>query len=129
MGLKLGIASNNDSSFAPFVVDSHTNLRSVGNRIDRGTAQAVFNLEYRHTVWHQQKWGAQIVGFTDIGTWRNPGGDLDDLYDSDNFRQFVGGGFRIIYQKVFGAILRVDYGIDIYNRQDKGFVIGLGQYF
>jgi hypothetical protein len=52
-----------------------------------------------------------------------------NLYDYDNFRQFVGGGFRIIYQKVFGAILRVDYGIDIYNRQDKGFVIGLGQYF
>ena len=127
--LKLGLASNDDSPFAPFVVDSHTNLRGVGNRIDRGTAQAVLNVEYRHTVWHQHKWGAQIVGFTDVGTWRNPGGGLDDLYDSDNFRQFVGGGFRLIYQKVFGATIRVDYGIDIYNRQDKGFVIGLGQYF
>ncbi len=127
--LKLGIASNNDSPFAPFVVDSHTNLRGVGNRIDRGTAQAVLNIEYRRTVWHKNKWGAQLVGFTDVGTWRNPGGGFDDLYNSDNFRQFVGGGFRIIYQKVFGAILRVDYGIDVYNRQDKGFVIGLGQYF
>ena len=129
MRLKLGIASNNDSPFAPFVVDSHTNLRGVGNRIDRGTAQAVLNVEYRHTVWHKRKWSAQIVGFSDVGTWRNPGGGLDDLYDSDNFRQFVGGGFRLIYQKVFGATLRVDYGIDVYNRQDKGFVIGLGQYF
>ena len=127
--LKLGIASNSDSPFAPFVADSHTNLRGVGNRIDRGTAQAVLNIEFRQTVLQKHQWGVQIVGFTDVGTWRNPGGGLDDLYDSDNFRQFVGGGFRLIYQKIFGATLRVDYGIDVYNRQDKGFVIGLGQYF
>lgn len=129
MRLKLGLATNNDSPFAPFVVDSHTNLRGVGNRIDRGTAQAVLNLEYRRTIWHKRKWGVQIVGFSDVGTWRNPGGGFDDLYDSSNFRQFVGGGFRLIYQKIFGAVLRVDYGIDVYNKQYKGVVIGLGQYF
>lgn len=127
--LRAAIASNNETPFAPFVVDSHVNLRGVGNRIDRGTAQLVFNAEYRHTVLESPKWGAQIVGFSDLGTWRNPGGDLKDLFNPDQFRHFIGGGFRLIYQKIYGAVLRVDYGIDVYNTDQRGLVIGLGQYF
>ena len=127
--LKLAISTNNETPFAPFVVDSHVNLRGVGNRIDRGTAQAVLNIEYRHGVYESSNWGAQLVAFSDIGTWRNPGGQLDDLIDPDQFRHFVGGGFRIIYQKIYGAVLRVDYGIDIYNPRQRGLVLGLGQYF
>jgi len=127
--LRVGIASNNDSPFAPFVADSHVNIRGIGNRIDRGTAQLILNNEYRHTVYHSSNWGAQVVGFADLGTWRNPGGSLADLWDRDQFRFFVGGGFRIIYNKLYGASLRVDYGIDIFNKSQKGLVIGLGQYF
>lgn len=127
--LKLGISSNSDSPFAPFVADSHVNLRGVGNRIDRGTAQAVLNLEYRQTVVESSNWGGQLVLFSDLGTWRNPGGKIEDLWNPDQFRHFIGGGFRIINNKFYGAILRVDYGIDIYNKKQKGLVIGLGQYF
>ena len=129
MRLRLAISTNNETPFAPFVVDSHVNLRGVGNRIDRGTGQVVFNAEYRHTVYNSSRWAGQLVAFSDIGTWRNPGGDFSDLYDSENFRHFIGGGFRIIYQKVFGAILRVDYGFDVFNKNQNGIVIGLGQYF
>ncbi len=129
MRLRLAISTNNDTPFAPFVVDSHVNLRGVGNRIDRGTAQVVFNAEYRHTIHNSNRWAGQLVAFSDIGTWRNPGGDFSDLYNSEYFRHFIGGGFRIIYQKVFGAILRVDYGFDVFNKNQNGIVIGLGQYF
>jgi len=125
----LGIATNNDTPFAPFVADSHTNIRGIGNRIDRGTAQVVLNTEYRHTLSESKKWGVQAVVFSDTGTWRNPGGVLKDLLDPDQFRQFLGGGFRVIYNKVYGAVLRVDYGIDVFNKDQRGLVIGLGQYF
>lgn len=129
MRLRMAIATNNETPFAPFVVDSHVNLRGVGNRIDRGTAQLVFNAEYRQAVYESNKWGAQVVVFSDLGTWRNPGGQLKDLFDTDQFRHFVGGGFRLIYQKIYGAVFRIDYGIDIYNTRQRGLVIGLGQYF
>ena len=124
MRLRLAISTNNDTPFAPFVVDSHVNLRGVGNRIDRGTAQVVFNSEYRHTVHDSKRWAGQLVAFSDIGTWRNPGGNFSDLWNSDHFRHFIGGGFRVIYQKVFGAILRVDYGFDVFNKNQNGIVIG-----
>ena len=127
--LRLGIASNNDTPFAPFVADSHMNIRGIGNRIDRGTAQFVLNIEYRQSIFETANWGAQLVAFADSGTWRNPGGTLDDLIDRENFKQFVGGGFRIIYKKIYGSVLRVDYGIGVYDKSQRGFVIGLGQYF
>jgi len=127
--LRMGFSTNNNSPFAPFVVDSHVNLRGVGNRIDRGTAQIVFNLEMRRTIYDKNKWASQVVAFSDLGTWRNPGGELNDLFNSDQFRHFLGGGFRIIYKKVYGSVIRVDYGVDIYNPSENGLVIGYGQYF
>ena len=131
--IRAGISTNNDSPFAPFVADSHVNLRGVGNRIDRGTAQVVVNAEYRRTIHFKErtkrKWTVQLVGFVDMGTWRDPGGQLSDIFNPDQFRQFVGGGFRIINNKVVGAVLRVDYGIDVFNPDQRGLVIGLGQYF
>lgn len=127
--LRLALSTNNDTPFAPYVADSHVNIRGIGNRIDRGTAQAILNAEYRHTVYQSGWWGVQVVGFTDIGTWRNPGGVLLDLFDPNQLRQFVGGGFRVIYQKVYGVVIRVDYGVDLFDKNQRGFVIGLGQYF
>jgi len=126
---KFAVSTNNESPFAPFVADSHVNIRGIGNRIDRGTAQAVLNLEMRVTGFHIDHWASQFVAFSDFGTWRNPGGEFDDLLDRDNFRQFVGLGFRLVYQKVFGATFRIDYSLDIYNPVERGVGIGLGQYF
>ncbi len=127
--LRLAISTNNDSPFAPFVADSQVNLRGVGNRIDRGTAQVVLNVEYRQTIFDGNKWAGQVVAFADLGSWRNPGGELRDILNPDQFREFIGGGFRIIYKKIYGTTLRVDYGIDIFNKEQRGIVLGLGQYF
>jgi hypothetical protein len=141
--LRIGISSNSGSPFAPFVVDSHVNLRGVGNRIERGTAQLVFNAELRRTIKlrrpikpgrtikepKNRKWASQVVVFTDVGSWRSPGGEISQVFESSSLRQFVGGGFRIIYRKIFGATLRVDYGVDIFNPRENGFIIGFGQYF
>jgi len=127
--LRFGVATNSDSPFAPFVIDSHVNLRGVGNRIERGTAQLILNAEVRRTITESNNWASQLVVFTDLGSWRGPGGLISDLIDTGSFRQFVGGGFRVIYKKVYGAVLRVDYGVDIYNTQENGLIIGFGQYF
>ena len=127
--LRLGISTNNNNPFAPFVLDSYVNIRGSGNRIDRGTAAVVLNAEYRQTFYEGNLFAGQIVVFSDSGTWRNPGGTLNDLTDRENFRHFVGGGIRLIYKKAYNAMLRVDYGVDIYNVNQQGWVIGVGQYF
>ena len=127
--LRVGVATNNNSPFAPFVLDSYVNIRGSGNRIERGTAALILNLEYRQTVFESAKFGAQIVAFSDAGTWRNPGGKLSDLLKKDNLQHFVGGGIRVIYNRAYNAILRLDYGIDIRQPERRGVVIGIGQYF
>jgi len=127
--VKFGISNNDSSPFVAFVLDSQFNLRGVGNRVDRGTAQLILNLEYRQTVFSKGPWASQVILFSDAGTWRNPGGELSDLADPDQFRQFVGLGVRIINIKYFLATLRLDYGVDLYDRQQRGFVLGMGQYF
>lgn len=129
--LRTGLASNNDTPFAPFVLDSQVNIRGSGNRIDRGTAQLILNLEYRHTVWRdrKQRFAAQLVGFSDFGTWRKPGGRLAELVESGSMRHFVGAGIRLISLKAHDAVLRLDYGVDAHNTRERGFVAGFGQYF
>lgn len=126
---RLGLSTNDATPFAPFVLDSYVNIRGSGNRIDRGTAALVLNSEYRQTFWEGNLLAGQLVTFSDLGTWRNPGGDFEDLIDQDNFRHFIGGGIRLIYKKAFNSMLRVDYGVDVYDINQQGFVIGFGQYF
>jgi outer membrane protein assembly factor BamA len=129
--LRAGISTNIDSPFAPFVLDSQVNIRGSGNRIDRGTAQLILNMEYRLTAWKDQRdrFAVQAVGFSDLGSWRNPGGEFSDIWDKQNFRHFIGGGVRLISLKAYNAVLRLDYGVDVRNSRERGFVAGFGQYF
>jgi len=127
--IRLGISTNDDSPFAPFVADSHVNIRGIGNRIDRGTAQIFLNTEYRQAFIESNRIGVQGVLFSDIGTWRNPGGRIKDLFDPNEVRVFAGVGIRIIYPKIYGAVLRIDYSVELSDTDRRGFVIGLGQYF
>lgn len=127
--LRLGISTNNNSPFAPFVLDSQLNIRGSGNRIDRGTATIILNLEYRQTVLHINSFAVQLVAFSDRGTWRSPGGNLEEVFRDDFLRHFVGGGIRLIYEKSLGGIIRLDYGIDLEDGTQRGFVFGAGQYF
>ncbi len=126
---QIGIATNNNSPFAPYVVDSHINLRGAGNRIARGTAQFISNIEYRSTLRESKKWGIQTITFLDIGAWRTPGKSIESIFNPTQFKQFLGGGLRVIYKKIHKAVFRVDYGIDIRSIHNRGIVIGFGQYF
>lgn len=127
--LVAGFATNSQSPFAPFVIDSHINLRGVGNRTARGTAQLILNAEYRLTISDTENWGIQLVTFLDIGNLRKPGGALEDLVSSSQYQKYFGSGFRLIYKKFHGAVLRVDYGLNIQDITQAGAVIGFGQYF
>ena len=127
--LRLGIATNNDSPFAPFAVDNNLNIRGVGNTIDRGTAAIVLNTEYRHTLFEKGWFVLQGNAFVDGGSWRNPGGDFGDFSDDQNLRIYPGAGLRFIHKKIFNTIFRVDYGVGVTQDATQGFVIGIGQYF
>lgn len=127
--IKVGLSTNEESPFAPFVLDSYVNIRGVGNRVDRGTGMMVWNSEYRHTLWEADKISAQLVAFSDLGAWRNPGGTFDDFVQSENIQWFAGGGVRLILKPVYNAVLRFDYGKDLLHKDIQGFVIGVGQYF
>lgn len=127
--LRVGLATNNDSPFAPFAVDNNLNIRGVGNTIDRGTGLIVLNTEYRYTVYEKNWFVLQSNVFVDAGSWRNPGGDFGDFGDDQNLRIYPGVGMRFIHKKIFNTVFRIDYGAGITPNSTQGFVFGIGQYF
>jgi outer membrane protein assembly factor BamA len=127
--LRLGLASNIDTPFAPFTVDNNLNIRGVGNSIDRGTGAIVINTEYRHTLVDEDWFVLQGNVFVDAGSWRNPGGDFSDFGGSQHIRVYPGAGLRFIHKRIFNAIFRIDYGYGITEDASRGIVFGIGQYF
>ncbi len=127
--LRIGLASNIDTPFAPFSVDNNLNIRGVGNLIDRGTGAIVLNTEYRHTMLDTDWFVLQSNVFIDSGTWRNPGGSFNDFMDVENVRIYPGLGLRFMHKRIFNAIFRIDYGYGITRDSSKGIVFGIGQYF
>lgn len=127
--LRLGLASNIDTPFAPFTVDNNLNIRGVGNSIDRGTGSIVLNTEYRHTLIDKNWFVMQGNVFMDGGSWRNPGGDFSDFGDDRNIRVYPGIGLRFMHKRIFNAIFRIDYGYGITKDASQGIVFGIGQYF
>ncbi|MGB5554171.1 MAG: POTRA domain-containing protein [Flavobacteriaceae bacterium] len=127
--LRLGLASNMKTPFAPFTVDNNLNIRGVGNRIDRGTGAIVLNSEYRHTLVDRNWFVMQSNFFIDAGSWRNPGGSLENFVVQSNIRIYPGLGLRFIHKKIFNAIFRIDYGYGITKNASHGIVFGIGQYF
>ena len=127
--VRLGLASNNETPFAPFSVDNNINIRGVGNTIDRGTGVVVLNTEYRQTLIEKGWFVLQGNAFIDSGSWRNPGGDFGDFSENDNIKIYPGLGLRFIHKKIYNAIFRIDFGYGITKNSSKGFVFGIGQYF
>lgn len=125
----LGYSANKNTPFAPFVVDSRINIRGAGNRVDRGTALLILNLEYRHLLYRKPWFAVQAIVFSDVGSWRNPGGEINDIWQGENIKCFMGAGLRIISDKAQQAVLRIDYGYGLRPIGRRGFVLGLGQYF
>lgn len=127
--LRLGLASNIETPFAPFTVDNNLNIRGVGNTIDRGTGSIVLNTEYRHTLIDQDWFVLQGNVFIDGGSWRKPGGAFSDFGDDRNIRIYPGIGLRFMHKHIFNAIFRIDYGYGITKDASRGVVFGIGQYF
>lgn len=130
--LRFGLASNENTPFAPFAVDNNFNLRGVGILVDRGTGSIVLNSEYRYTILDTKGFAIQTNVFSDIGSWRNPGGSLNDFVQSDNIRVYSGIGLRFISKKIYSATFRIDYGFSLLNPKNNsrgGLVLGIGQYF
>jgi outer membrane protein assembly factor BamA len=127
--LRLAYATNDDTPFAPFTVDNQLNIRGAGNTIDRGTAAIVLNTEYRHTLYEKGWFAVQSNVFIDAGSWRNPGGNLGELFDGSTVRFHPGAGIRFIHKKIFNAVFRLDYGYGIGKKATNGIVFGIGQYF
>ncbi len=127
--MRLGLATNDETPFAPFAVDNNLNIRGVGNIIDRGTGVIVINTEYRHTLLEKDWFVLQSNVFVDGGSWRNPGGEFSDFGESQNFRIYPGVGLRIMHKRIFNAIFRIDYGHGVTKDATRGLVFGIGQYF
>nr|WP_158842195.1 outer membrane protein assembly factor [Polaribacter sp. L3A8] len=130
--VRFGLSSNQETPFAPFALDNNVNLRGVGILVDRGTGVVVWNTEYRHTVFDNKRMAIQTNVFTDFGSWRNPGGELNDFFESENVRVYSGFGLRFISKKIYNATFRIDYGFRISNNSGQskgGLVFGIGQYF
>lgn len=128
---RVGLASNRNSPFAPFVVDNNVNIRGVGNLIDRGTGTLVLNSEYRYVLYQKKKFVLQSNVFVDAGSFRKPGGELSDFYQNRNLKLYPGLGIRFIHKTIFNAVFRIDYGYGVINneRRNSGIVFGVGQYF
>ena len=130
--LRFGLSSNEETPFAPFAVDNNVNLRGVGILVDRGTGAILLNSEYRHTIYDKEWLAIQTNIFSDIGSWRIPGGKLNDFIKNDNLRIYSGIGLRFISKKIYNATFRIDYGFSIVNKKNGskgGLVFGIGQYF
>ncbi len=127
---RLGIAENEFSPFPPFVQDSYTNVRGVGNRSTRGTAELTINNEYRHLLASWKWLAVQGVGFVDYSALRLPGSTISNTFNGGAHQELYGGvGLRLHLVNFFGGTLRVDYGFDLLNGRKGEFVVGLGQYF
>ncbi|MEO9569658.1 MAG: outer membrane protein assembly factor [Polaribacter sp.] len=130
--IRFGLSSNEQTPFAPFALDNNVNLRGVGILVDRGTGSLVWNTEYRHTILDKDWLAIQTNLFSDIGSWRNPGGELNDFFESKNLMVYSGFGLRFISKKIYNATFRVDYGFRLSNNPNQskgGLVFGIGQYF
>ncbi len=127
--IRMGLATNNDTPFAPFSLDNNVNIRGVGIIVDRGTGSIVLNSEYRYALLDKKSFCLQGNAFIDAGSWRNPGGKLNDFTNHENIKLFSGIGLRFIHKKIYNAILRIDYGYSVMGDGTNGIVFGVGQYF
>ena len=120
--VRFGIATNITSPYPPFVIDSFLNIRGSGNRVSRGYLENAINLEYRYLFPLNQTLSVQLITFSDNALLLSAG-------DQTNLFTFAGGGMRIIFNKIYNAILAFDYAVSLQDPSDHGFLLKIGQYF
>ncbi|GAB5417940.1 MAG: hypothetical protein Crog4KO_23120 [Crocinitomicaceae bacterium] len=126
---RLGISTNNEGPFAPFLIDNYENIRGSGNRVARGTAEVSFNLEYMMSLWDHKWFTLQSTAFTDFGTLRAAGADFRNFVDNAMVYRYAGLGVRIHSKVLYRTILRFDYSFNLRDLNQSAFVVGFGQYF
>ncbi|MEX1001973.1 MAG: POTRA domain-containing protein [Crocinitomicaceae bacterium] len=126
---RIGISTNIDSPFTPFVLDGFINVRGIGNRIARGTAEFVANFEYRYSFWRHKWFFIQSVVFSDFGTLRPPGGQLSDMISNAKDGLFIGGGLRFHSRFFYKTTFRIDYSFNPLQPNNHGLTFGFGQFF
>ncbi len=127
--VRFGLSTNNFSPFAPFVLDGFINVRGIGNRTERGTAELIVNTEYRHTFWVHKWFTIQGALFADYGSLRPAGGKIVDLFPMSENNLFTGGGIRFHLNVLYRTSLRLDYSVSPFNPSSHGFTFGFGQFF
>ncbi len=126
---QFGIATNNNSPFSPFVIDGFLNIRGVGNRIERGTAENIINIEYRHTILNKKYFTLQGIAFSDYGSIRDAGESIHQIFDFKNDYFYSGIGVRLHSKFFYKSIFRLDFGTNLQNINQNGFSFGVGQFF
>lgn len=125
--LRLGISENMSTPFPAFVKDNYINLRGIGDRPERGSAEATFNLEERYTILHNKRLTMQAVAFTDIGTLLPAGQAFSNL--ADEMDVFAGAGLRLQFPNIFQSVIRLDFGLDVQQPDRHQLLLGFGQFF
>lgn len=125
-----GISTNEPMPFPAFVQDNFVNLRGVGNRIGRGPSEITLNVEWHTTVLFRNDVGAIALAlFTDASSLTPIGGKNTDFFTKPLSHITTGGGIRLHAFKFYQGVLRIDYGLDVLNPKNNGFVLGLGHFF
>ena len=127
--IRLGSASNQDSPFGPFVLDGFINVRGIGNRVERGTAEIVLNGEYRHSLWVHKYVTLQSATFFDYGALREAGKLFSTFFDDESPNLFLGAGLRFNLNVIYNTSIRVDYSVNPFDTSQHGLTFGFGQFF
>ena len=106
--MQLGVARNIDSPFPHFANDNNSNVRGVGNLVQRGNAYWSFNTEYRHTLFEKNWLALQGNAFLDLAGIQPVNTTLNTLFKSKNQHRYSGIGLRFIHKYIYKAVLRID---------------------
>ena len=129
VGTRFGLATNRQSPFSPFVLDGFLNVRGIGNRIERGTAELIGNIEYQQRIIQHKYVTVQLAGFSDYGALRSPGLSFASSLSTSTPNLFVGGGIRLHLNVFYKTSFRLDYSVNPFLRDQKGVTFGFGQFF
>lgn len=123
----IGFSTNINAFFPAFVLDNYLNVRGIGDRTYRGSAEISSNFEYRLSLFENKKIGIQTVAFYDVATLRPMRAENTAL--NENIFHYVGLGFRGHIFRFYKLIFRGDLAFNTNDFSKRGFVVGIGQYF
>lgn len=123
----LSIAKPIQTPFQPFLIDNNTNIRGIGNLVDRTNALLTSNLEFRYSPIQKRNFIIQSNLFLDSAIWKTYG----HANEQTKSAVFTGLGLRLIHKSLYNAIFRLDWGHAVhYNtHKQQAIVFGIGQYF